>query len=124
MSAGGGDARVAQAWQLLTEHPDRAWTLPMLAREVGMSRTPLAARFRAATGDSPMRRLARIRLGRAASYLASDSLSVEAIARRTGYSSSAALSKAFKREFGVSPGAYRAADAMPVHARELLTLPR
>ena len=54
-----------------------------------------------------MRHLARIRLSQAASYLASDGLSVEAIARRTGYASDAALSKAFKREFGVPPGAFR-----------------
>jgi AraC-like DNA-binding protein len=32
---------------------------------------------------------------------------VEAIARRTGYGTDASLSKAFKREFGISPGQYR-----------------
>jgi AraC-like DNA-binding protein len=32
---------------------------------------------------------------------------VEAIARRTGYGTNASLSKAFKREFGTSPGQYR-----------------
>jgi AraC-like DNA-binding protein len=32
---------------------------------------------------------------------------VEAIARRTGYGTDASLSKAFKREFGASPGQYR-----------------
>jgi AraC-like DNA-binding protein len=34
-------------------------------------------------------------------------LSIEAIASRTGYANDASLSKAFKREFGVSPGTYR-----------------
>jgi AraC-like DNA-binding protein len=54
-----------------------------------------------------MRHLAKVRLGQAAGYLATGDLSVDAIARRTGYASNASLSKAFKREFGVSPGAYR-----------------
>jgi len=54
-----------------------------------------------------MRYLARIRLGQAAWYLTTTRLSVEAIARRTGYGTNASLSKAFKREFGASPGQYR-----------------
>jgi len=101
------DARIAAAIELLCNHPDRTWTVQSLARAVGMSRTSLSTSFRAATGDSPMRHLARLRLRLAAGYLASDGLSVEAIARRTGYASDAALSKAFRREYGMPPGAFR-----------------
>ena len=72
-----------------------------------MSRTLLTTRFHAAVGESPIRYLAKVRLGQAAGYLATSDLSVEAIAARTGYASNASLSKAFKREFGISPGAYR-----------------
>jgi AraC-like DNA-binding protein len=99
---------VEQAVRLLALHPDRPWTLQLLAREAGMSRTQLAAGFRATIGDSPMRHLTRIRLNLAAWYLVTSDKSVEAIARRTGYASSASLSKAFNREFGVPPGSYRA----------------
>ncbi len=101
------DAQIERATELLRQEPDRQWTLQLLAREVGMSRTLLASRFRAATGESPMRHLAKIRLDQAAGYLATADLSIEAIARRTGYASNASLSKAFKREFGMSPGMYR-----------------
>src|SRR5262245_3864124 len=76
-----------------------------------MSRTLLATRFRAAVGESPMRHLTMVRLSQAAGYLTTTSLSVDAIARRTGYGNSASLSKAFKREFGASPGKYRADSA-------------
>jgi AraC-like DNA-binding protein len=103
----GRDAQIEKAAELLSQQPTRQWTLQGLAREVGLSRTLLAARFREATGDSPMRHLAKLRLGQAAGYLITANLSVEAIARRTGYASDASLSKAFKREFGVSPGSYR-----------------
>jgi len=102
------DPRIQQAAALIRDQPARAWTLQSLAREVGMSRTALTTGFRAATGESPMRHLAKIRLSQAAGYLLAADLSVEAIARRTGYASNASLSKAFRREFGASPGAYRA----------------
>jgi transcriptional regulator GlxA family with amidase domain len=38
-------------------------------------------------------------------------MSIDAIAQRTGYASNASLSKAFRREFGASPGAYHTAVA-------------
>jgi AraC-like DNA-binding protein len=112
------DTRVEQAVRLLAQHPDRPWTLGLLAREVGMSRTQLAACFRASIGDSPMRHLARMRLNLAAWSLVTSNKSVEAIARRTGYASSASLSKAFRREFGIPPGTYRAGTPS-VSVREL-----
>lgn len=102
------DPRIEQAAALIRDQLARPWTLQALAREVGMSRTSFTTSFRAATGESPMRHLARVRLTRAAGYLITDDLSIEAIAKRTGYASNASLSKAFRREYGSSPGAYRA----------------
>jgi len=101
------DTLVQHATHLMTEQLDQPWTLQSLAHKVGISRSLLAARFRAVTGQSPMRHLAAVRLTQAADYLTTSDLSIESIAVRTGYSSSAALSKAFKREFGISPGTYR-----------------
>jgi len=101
------DALVDHATQLMTRQLHEPWTLQSLAHEVGISRSLLAARFRTATGLSPMRHLASLRLSQAADYLTTSDLSIESIAVRTGYSSNAALSKAFKREFGISPGTYR-----------------
>lgn len=101
------DPQIGAAVGLIRDQPARPWTVQALAREVGMSRTLFSTRFRAAAGESPMRHLTRVRLGQAAGYLTATKLSVDAIARRTGYGNSAALSKAFKREFGTSPGRYR-----------------
>jgi len=101
------DPQIGQALGALHDRPEVNWTLAELACLSGMSRTLFAARFRAAVGESPMRHLARIRLGQAAGYLTTTRLSVAAIARRTGYGTDASLSKAFKREFGISPGQYR-----------------
>jgi AraC-like DNA-binding protein len=101
------DEQIAKALAALHDRPAANWTLAELAGRAGMSRTLFAARFHAAVGESPMRHLTKIRLGQAAGYLTTTRLSVEAIARRTGYSTDASLSKAFKREFGTSPGQYR-----------------
>ena len=49
----------------------------------------------------------KVRLSQAAGYLRTADLSIETIAIRTGYGNNASLSKAFKRELGISPGAYR-----------------
>ncbi len=108
----GPDPQVEKAVALIRDQAARPWTLQVLAREAGMSRTAFTVRFRAVTGESPMRHLAKVRLGQAAGYLATAGLSTDAIARRVGYASNASLSKAFKREFGVSPGAYRASQGV------------
>jgi transcriptional regulator GlxA family with amidase domain len=72
-----------------------------------MSRSAFAATFRQLTGVSPMRYVIRCRLGRAASCLSDGGLSVAEIARRTGYDSESAFTKAFTRQFGMPPSAYR-----------------
>jgi len=122
------DPRVEKAAALIRDQPTRQWTLQALAREVGMSRTLLATRFRAATGESPMRYLAKVRLSQAAGYLRTADLSLDTIALRTGYGTNASLSKAFKRELGISPGAYRrtrgeAASPAGLIAVDVLTEP-
>jgi len=101
------DPAVARAVELLHAQPDRAWRVAALAGDVGMSRTLFCTRFRALVGESPMRYLARVRLSQAAGYLTTTNATLYAIAQSTGYDSEASLSKAFKRAFGQSPGAYR-----------------
>ena len=101
------DPQIERAAALICDQPTRPWTLQALAHEVGMSRTLFTTRFRTVTGESPMRYLAKVRLSQAAGYLRTADLSIDAIAMRTGYGNNASLSKAFKRELGISPGAYR-----------------
>jgi transcriptional regulator GlxA family with amidase domain len=75
---------------------------------VGLSRTALGARFREAMGETPMHYVAKTRLSLAAGYLATSRRSLYEIALLSGYANESALSKAFRREFGVPPGRYRA----------------
>ena len=101
------DAHIGRALALLHEDPERAWTLEQLAREVALSRSGLASRFAELVGEPPMQYLTRWRLAMAAKSLRSSKESVVRIAGRSGYESEAAFSRAFKREFGMPPVAWR-----------------
>jgi AraC-like DNA-binding protein len=105
------DPYIARALRLVREHPDRSWTVPEMAAAVSMSRSAFAERFRVATGESPMQHLTRYRMARAAEYLRGSRAGIREIARLTGYDSEVSVTKAFRRHFGVPPGAYRKANA-------------
>ena len=101
------DVQIGRALALLHEEPERAWTVDTLAREVALSRSLLATRFTSLVGESPMQYLTRWRLALAARALRSGNEAISRIAQRSGYETDAAFSRAFKREFGLPPSAWR-----------------
>lgn len=105
--AGARDAEVGKALTLLHGRHTHPWTVADLAREVGVSRTVLAERFRHFLGEPPMAYLTRWRLRLGARALAATTESVAQVAARVGYESEAAFNRAFKREYGLPPARYR-----------------
>ena len=101
------DARIGRALALLHAEPAQAWTLDELARRVALSRSALADRFATLVGEPPMQYLMHWRLAIAARALRSGAEAIVRIAERAGYESDAAFSRAFKREFGMPPAAWR-----------------
>lgn len=105
--AGLRDPQIGHALALLHARPAEAWTAETLAVEVGISRSVFAERFTSLVGQPPMHYLTLWRMQVAAQHLREGQGSVAQIAFEVGYESEAAFSRAFKRQFGASPGIWR-----------------
>lgn len=103
------DRHIAAALRIMHAKPGQDWTLEQLAREAGLSRSAFAERFTAIMGVPPMQYLANWRLQRAARLLEQPSMSIARAAAAVGYDSEAAFNRAFKKQVGVPPGAWRRA---------------
>ena len=103
------DPALAPALACLHANPERDWTVSELAHEAAVSRSLLDQRFREVLGLSPIRYLTEWRMHVAAELLASSDLSVGQVARRVGYDSQEAFSRAFKRRMGTAPAIWREA---------------
>ncbi|WP_433561870.1 cupin domain-containing protein [Nocardia sp. CA-151230] len=88
-------------------HPEQPWAVTDLATLASLSRAAFSARFVRLVGEPPARYLARLRLTRAADLLMTSSESVGAIGKAVGYTSEAAFSRAFAREYGAAPRTWR-----------------
>lgn len=102
------DPVLAPALALLHGSPERRWSVADLAAGAAVSRSLLDDRFRRVLGRSPIRYLTEWRMHLAGDLLATTDQGVVAIARRVGYDSEEAFSRAFKRARGLSPSHWRA----------------
>lgn len=101
------DPVTAAALRALHANPAAPWTLDRLAAEAGVSRPTLARRFTTLVGRPPMSYVTWWRLIRTATLLRDTTNTLTTIAEQVGYGSPYALSHAFQREFGTTPGRYR-----------------
>jgi len=101
------DRYVGRTLALLHEQPAYPWTVDALAAKVGLSRSALGERFNALIGTPPMQYLTRWRISLAAAQLRESNVSIIRVATQVGYESEAAFNRAFKREFGLPPAAWR-----------------
>ncbi len=101
------DPAIGAALQYLHRDPLRAWTVEELGRCVGLSRAAFARRFTTLVGRPPLDYLTWWRMTMAGALIRLEDTPLTSIAKRTGYTSESAFNRAFKREFGTTPGAYR-----------------
>lgn len=114
-----GDPVVGHALRLLQNEPAHPWTVAALAERTGVSRAGLARRFTELVGEPPMAYLTGWRLAVAADLLRETDATVEAVARKVGYSQAFAFSTAFKRVRGVGPQDYRNGRGLPDRQQSL-----
>ncbi|RRQ21582.1 AraC family transcriptional regulator [Thiohalobacter thiocyanaticus] len=101
------DPRLNLALSAMHRSPGEAWSVERLARTAGMSRTAFAQHFVRLVGQTPMGYLSDLRMREADRLLRDPNRSVARVAEQMGYSTEAAFRKAFKRVWGVGPGAQR-----------------
>lgn len=78
-----------------------------LAEQCGLSISHYNAIFQKLTGSTPIAFLIQVRIQRASELLLSSTLSVEAVARQSGYDDMFYFSRCFRKITGLSPRRYR-----------------
>ncbi|MFW5489946.1 MAG: helix-turn-helix transcriptional regulator [Desulfovibrio sp.] len=95
--------KAEQARELLLQDLSNPPTITDLARQVGMSESSLKRAFRTTFGQSIFSYFQTYRLNQAKALLASGEMNVTEVAFAIGYSNHSHFSRAFKRQFGISP---------------------
>lgn len=111
--AGMTDPCITRALSLLHARPEASWDVGSLAKQLGLSRSAFAQRFKSVVGEGPMHYLVRIRMQHAAAEIRSGRSSLHEIAVALGYQSEAAFSRAFSQHMGTSPGRFRNSEPRP-----------
>jgi AraC-like DNA-binding protein len=100
--SGLADVKLSRALVAMHEQPGRDWRNNELAEAAGMSLSRFSDRFVDRVGETPQSYLRRWRMILARQEIAAGQR-IQSVARRLGYGSSEALSRAFSRHFGKSP---------------------
>ncbi len=108
------NALVQRALRLMESSPEKRWTVELLARSLGTSRSALARSFHAELGEPPLTALRGVRMQRAKEMLEHTDANLVEVADAVGYDSEFAFSRAFLRHFGVRPGQVRRSSGAPL----------
>ncbi|WP_279433336.1 AraC family transcriptional regulator [Micromonospora sp. KC606] len=108
------DPAVADALHSIHHHPAHPWTVEELGARAGLTRAAFARRFATLVGQPPLAYLTWWRMIIASRLLSTSDAPLRVVAQNGGYSSEFAFAKAFKRQFGISPGSYRRRHDNPV----------
>ena len=101
------DRFIARALAVIHRRFAEDLDVDQIACEVGLSRSGLNERFVAMMGEPPMRYCARWRMRQAANMLRETDDNSATVAYAVGFNSEAAFNRAFKREYGDPPAAWR-----------------
>lgn len=101
------DPRLGRALHAIHRDVAVPWTVAALAEIAGMSRAAFSAKFSQQVGTPPLAYLRYWRLTLARTLLRKDVDTVEAVARRVGYTSQSAFTNAYRQAFGTTPRSHR-----------------
>ncbi|MCY6383340.1 AraC family transcriptional regulator [Hoeflea prorocentri] len=104
--AGLSNPRLSRALVVMHDKPGRNWRNGELAEIAGMSLSRFSEQFAEQVGETPQSYLRRWRMTLARQDIASGER-VQSVARRLGYGSPEALSRAFNKHYGKAPVSVR-----------------
>jgi AraC family transcriptional regulator len=99
--------RLGRVTAYIYDHLDAELDLNRLAEIACLSPWHWHRVYHAMHGETIAATVKRLRLHRAAGFLANSSMAIEEIARRAGYTSAAAFTRAFADAYGMPPAEYR-----------------
>ncbi|MET8624770.1 helix-turn-helix domain-containing protein [Kitasatospora sp. NPDC004669] len=105
VETGGFTTTAVRAWAL--EHLDEPLPLRQLAERAGMSVRTFTRRFREETGASPGQWITTQRTERARQLLERTDLTIDQVARESGFGTAASLRLQLRGRLDVAPSAYR-----------------
>lgn len=101
------DEFIAAALRFIREHACQGITVADVLKVVPLSRRMLEHRFQKLVRRTPHAEITRIRMERVCRLLRETDLSLDEIARKTGFAHADYLSVAFKKQSGMSPREFR-----------------
>jgi AraC-like DNA-binding protein/Tfp pilus assembly protein PilF len=115
------DQRLLKKAIEIVEHhmSDPLFGVEKMAEKIGMSRTNMHRKLKAITGFPPSELIRSIRLRKAALLLRNETDSISQISFNVGFEDHSYFSKAFKKQFGVTPSEY----LQSIRATDLLNIP-
>jgi AraC family transcriptional regulator len=93
----------------IKEHLAHDLSLDDLAAQTGLTKYHFMRCFKASTGRSPLQYVTELRVAQARRLLETTALTMELVARQSGFSSADHLARVFGKATGLSPRAYRTA---------------
>ncbi len=106
------DREVSAALRIIREHACHGLAVSEVVNQIGISRTALERRMKAAIGRTPGEEIVRVRFARVKALLVETDLTLAAIADRCGMEHPQYMAEAFKKQFGMTPGAFRSQNRM------------
>ena len=101
------DKRIHKALTLIHLDPNFNWSIASLGERVGMSRATLVRHFQSSVGLAPMAYILNWRMMKAYNLIKYSNANLEQIAEQVGFASARTLSKAFQRQYSVTPSELR-----------------
>ena len=112
--------RINKVVAYINNHLDETLDLKTLANEAALSDFHFHRIFKALKGEAIGGYITRLRLEATARLLRYTALTIEEIAFNIGYETPASLSKAFKKEYGISPTEYRTNKDTYIMKKEII----